>query len=56
MHARVNTIVGSPDQAEVGISDFKENVAPWIKQNGGSGGILLIDRETGKALGDHALA
>ena len=29
MHARVNTIVGSPDQAEVGISDFKENVAPW---------------------------
>ena len=51
MHARVNTIVGSPDQAEVGISDFKENVAPWIKQNGGSGGILLIDRETGKALG-----
>jgi hypothetical protein len=50
MHARVNTITGSPDQADAGISDFKENVTPWIKANGGRGGILLIDRETGKAL------
>ena len=50
MHARVNTITGSPDQAEAGITDFKENVAPWIKANGGQGGILLIDRETGKAI------
>ena len=50
MHARVSTITGSPDQAEAGISDFKENVSPWIKENGGHGGILLIDRETGKAI------
>ena len=50
MHARVSTIVGSPDQAEAGINDFKENVGPWIKANGGLGGILLIDRETGKAI------
>lgn len=50
MYARVNTITGSPDQAEGGISDFKENVVPWIKENGGPGGILLIDRETGKAI------
>ena len=50
MHARVNTITGSPDQAEAGISDFSENVVPWIKENGGPGGILLIDRETGKAV------
>jgi hypothetical protein len=50
MHARVSTITGSPDQAEAGISDFKENVTPWIKENGGQGGILLIDRETGKAI------
>jgi len=50
MHARVNTITGSPDQAEAGIRDFKENVVPWIKGNGGPGGILLIDRETGKAV------
>jgi hypothetical protein len=44
MHARVSTITGSPDQAEAGIRDFKENVVPWIKENGGPGGILLIDR------------
>ena len=50
MHARVSTITGSPDQADAGISDFKQNVAPWIKENGGHGGILLIDRETGKAV------
>ena len=50
MHARVSTLTGSPDQAEVGITDFKEKVAPWVKENGGPGGILLIDRETGKAL------
>ena len=50
MHARVSTITGSPDQAEAGIADFKENVAPWIKGNGGHGGILLLDRETGKAV------
>lgn len=50
MHARVSTITGSPDQAEAGIADFKENVTPWIKENGGHGGILLIDRETGKAI------
>jgi hypothetical protein len=50
MHARVSTISGSPDQAEAGIADFKETVTPWIKENGGHGGILLIDRETGKAV------
>lgn len=50
MHARVNTITGSPEQAEAGISDFRENVVPWIKENGGRGGILLVDRETGKAI------
>jgi hypothetical protein len=50
MYARVSTIVGSPDQAEAGISDFQENVVPWIKEHRGPGGILLVDRETGKAL------
>jgi hypothetical protein len=50
MHARVTTITGSPDKAEAGIGDFKENVVPWIKENGGPGGILLIDRDTGKAV------
>ncbi|MGE5274775.1 MAG: hypothetical protein ACM3QU_13580 [Verrucomicrobiota bacterium] len=50
MHARVSTLFGSPEQAEAGITDFQENVAPWIKEHGGRGGILLIDRETGKAM------
>ena len=50
MQARVSTITGSPEKAEAGITDFKENVAPWIKENGGPGGILLIDKETGKAV------
>jgi hypothetical protein len=34
MHARVSTLFGSPDQVEAGISDFRENVAPWIKEHG----------------------
>jgi len=50
MHARVNTITGSPEQAEAGINDFRETVVPWIKEHGGRGGILLVDRETGKAI------
>jgi hypothetical protein len=50
MHARVSTIVGSPDQADVGISDFQEKVVPWVKEQGGRGGILLIDRASGKAI------
>jgi heme-degrading monooxygenase HmoA len=50
MHARVSTITGSPEQAEAGISDFQEKVVPWIKENGGRGGILFVDRETGKAV------
>ena len=50
MHARVSTLSGSPDQAEVGISDFREKVVPWVKERGGHGGILLFDRATGKAV------
>jgi hypothetical protein len=50
MHARVSTISGSPDQADAGVADFRETVLPWIKEHGGRGGILLIDRQTGKAI------
>jgi hypothetical protein len=50
MHARVTTIVGSPDQADAGTSDFQDTVVPWVKEQGGRGGILLIDRESGKAM------
>jgi hypothetical protein len=50
MHARVSTIVGSPNQVDAGISDFQEKVVPWVKEHGGRGGILLIDRASGKAI------
>jgi len=50
MHARVSTITGSPDQMQTGIDDFQEKVIPWVKENGGRGGILLVDRQTGTAV------
>lgn len=50
MYARVTTLTGAPEQADAGITDFEENVAPWVKEQGGRGGMLLIDRETGKAI------
>jgi heme-degrading monooxygenase HmoA len=50
MHARVSTITGSSDQIEAGISNFRENVVPFAKQEGGKGSVLLVDRETGKVI------
>jgi len=50
MHARVTMIAGSADQAEQGIANFRDNVVPAIKEMGGHGGVLLIDRESGKAM------
>ena len=50
MHARVTTISGSPEQAEQGIAYVRDNVVPTIKDMGGHGGVLLIDRASGKAM------
>jgi heme-degrading monooxygenase HmoA len=50
MHARVTMISGSPDLAEEGIANFRDNVVPAIKKMGGHGGVLLIDRESGNAI------
>ena len=50
MHARVSTLVGQPGREEAGIDDFKDTVVPWVKEHGGRGGILLVDRETGKTV------
>jgi quinol monooxygenase YgiN len=50
MHARVTTITGSPEQAEQGIASFRDNTLPAIKEAGGRGGVLLIDRESGNAM------
>ena len=50
MHARVTMISGSSEQAEKGIASFRDNTVPAIKEIGGHGGILLIDRESGNAM------
>ena len=49
MHARVTTISGSPDNADAGIANFRDNVVPYAKSEG-KGAILLVDRESGKAI------
>lgn len=49
MHARVTTLSGSPDNADAGIANFRDNVVPYAKSDG-KGAILLIDRESGKAI------
>jgi len=50
MHARVTTVAGSPENAEQGASNFRDNVLPMIKEMGGKGGILLVDRQTGQGV------
>jgi len=50
MHARVTKISGSPEQAEQGIANFRDNVIPAVTEMGGHGGVLLIDRESGNAM------
>lgn len=49
MHARVTVLKGSAADAEAGIANFRENVAPFAKEHG-EGAILLMDRESGKAV------
>jgi quinol monooxygenase YgiN len=50
MHARVTSLSGSPGEVEAGIADFREKVVPFTHEQGGKGGILLVDRQTGKAV------
>lgn len=49
MHARVTTLAGSPDDIDAGIANFRENVVPYVRDEG-KGSILLVDRANGKAL------
>ena len=49
MHARMTVLKGSAADAEAGIANFRENVAPLAKEQG-KGAILLLDRESGKAV------
>lgn len=52
MHARVTTVSGgSPDRLDQGIADFRDQVLPAVKELGGRGAIMLVDREAGTGLG-----
>ena len=51
MHARVSHVTGSAENADQGIESFKNTTLPQLKSIDGSrGGILLIDRASGKAM------
>jgi hypothetical protein len=50
MHARVSALSGSPGDVDAGIESFRQKVVPFAREHQGKGAILLIDRETGKAL------
>ena len=50
MHARVTSVAGTPENAEQGVTTFRENVLPMIKETGGKGALLLIDRESGRGM------
>ena len=49
MHARVTALSGSPSDIDGGIANFRDNVIPFTK-GAGRGAILLVDRQSGKAL------
>ena len=50
MHARVTTLSGSPGDVNAGIANFRENVVPFTREQGGKGSILLVDRRSGSAV------
>jgi len=43
-------VSGSPDQADQGVANFRDNVVPGVKEMGGHGAILLLDRDSGNAM------
>jgi heme-degrading monooxygenase HmoA len=51
MHARVSTIYGTTEQGEDTAAMFRDQVSPVVREFGGKGAILLVDRGTGKAVG-----
>lgn len=50
MHARVTSLNGSPTDVDGGIANFRENVLPFTKDQGGKGALLLVDRASGNAI------
>ncbi len=51
MHARLSFIEGSPDAIDAGVASFRDQVVPGVRESGGTGALLLLDRESGKAIG-----
>jgi hypothetical protein len=49
MHARVTTLNGAPGDVDSGIASFQANVLPFAQEQG-EGAILLVDRQSGKAM------
>ena len=50
MHARVTSISGSPDGIDSGVASFQSEAIPALREMGGRGGILLVDRASGNAM------
>ncbi|HXG76033.1 MAG TPA: hypothetical protein VNJ53_05640 [Gaiellaceae bacterium] len=50
MHARVSIISGSPERVERGIATFRERVVPAVRELGGRGAIMLVDRQSGTGM------
>jgi formylmethanofuran dehydrogenase subunit E len=50
MHARMSTIYGAAEQGGNVIHMFREQVLSAVKELGGKGAVLLVDRSSGKAV------
>lgn len=50
MNARVTSLSGSPADVDAGVANFRENVVPFTREQGGKGALLLVDRQTGNAI------
>ena len=48
MHARQTTLQVDPSRIDEGIRLFREQVMPVVRQQGGKGVRLLVDRRSGK--------
>jgi hypothetical protein len=52
MYARVTIISGSSqDKLDDGIANFRAEVLPAVREMGGRGALMLVDRATGNGMG-----
>jgi hypothetical protein len=50
MHARLSYLEGAVDALDAGATSFRDQVVPSVRDNGGKAAILLVDRQSGKAV------